>query len=222
MVFMKKDLKLRAIVLRKRKRSYREIAELLHVSKSTVSYWFKEINWSKNIQKQLTDRAKRLNQKRLVHLNNLKKIKWQKIYHKAETEAKKEFENLKMSTLFITGISIYWGEGDKNFQNGRVRVSNIDKKLLTVFRVFLQQICNVKNEKIKAYILLYPDLDQEICMKFWSKSIGIPKNNFFKPSIIQGRHKKHRLDYGVCTIHVSDKYLKKKILTWLDLFARMF
>lgn len=219
---MKKSLKLEVIALRKEKKSYREIAELLCISKSTVSYWLKDIDWSRDIQEQLTERAQRVSQKRLIHLNNLKKVKWQRIYQEAEKEATCEFDGLKDSTLFIAGISLYWGEGDKNFKNGQVRVSNIDERLLSVFRAFLQEVCKVEDQKIKAYVLLYPDLDEEVCLNFWSENIGVPKEKFFKSSVIQGRHKRNRLSYGVCSIQVSNKYLKKKVLTWLDLFAKIF
>lgn len=219
---MKNDLKIKAIALRKEKKSYREIASELHVSKSTVSYWLKEIDWSKNIQEQLTDRARRLSQERLVRLNRLKRVKWQSVYQEAQTEATREFESFKRNPLFIAGISIYWGEGDKNFVNGRVRVSNVDQRLLTVFKVFLHEICNVEKEKVNAYILLYPDLNKEKCLEYWSRNIGVEKSKFFKSNVVERRHKKNRLTYGVCSINVSSKYLKKKILVWIDLFSREF
>ncbi len=219
---MKKDRKIEAIKLRKKKKSYSEIAELLDVSKSTVSYWFRDINWSVDIKKQLAKRAQKISSERLARLNDLKKKKWHKIYSEAELEAGKEFKDLKNDLLFATGISLYWGEGDKNFQNGQVRVSNVDYRLLYVFNMFLQKICKSDKEKIKAYFLVYPDLDEEECLKYWSKNIKIAKNKFFKPVLIQGKHQKRKLSYGVCSISVSDKYLKKKILVWLDLFAREF
>lgn len=219
---MKEEIKIQIITLRKEKRSYREIAELLGISKSVVSYWLRDIDWSRDIQEQLTERVRISSQKRLIHLNELKRIKWQRIYQQAESEARGEFEALKGNPLFITGLSLYWGEGDKNFQNGQVRMSNVDAKLLAAFRVFLEQICHVSQEKIKAYILLYPDLNEESSLQFWSESIGIEKGKFFKSSRVVGKHKKNRLSYGVCSIQVSDKYLKKKVLTWIDLFATMF
>lgn len=219
-VFMKKELKFQAIALRKKKKSYREIAKSIHVSKSTVSYWLHDIDWSRDIQEQLTERTRLLSQKRLIHLNELKRVKWQKVYLQAENEATREFEKFKQNPLFVAGICLYWGEGDRNFVNGKVRLSNVNERLLSIFRVFLEEICKVNKEKINAYILLYPDLDKETCLNYWSKSIGIEKENFFKISVIEGRHKKNRLAHGVCSINVSNKYLKKKILIWIDLFSK--
>jgi len=219
---MEKNKKEKAIKLRKQNKSYSEIVRILNVSKSTVSYWLKDIDWSEDIKKQLVKRAQGIGKERLKKINDLRKKKYSVLYSKAEIEATEEFEKLKSDSLFIIGISLYWGEGDKNFKNGMVRVSNVDYKLLFAFDLFLRQICKVDSAKIKAYLVLYPDLNSERCLKYWSKNIGIEESNFFKPSFIKGKHKLKRLGYGVCTINVSDKYLKKKILVWLDLFAKNF
>jgi len=77
-------------------------------------------------------------------------------------------------------------------------------------------------EKIRAGILLYPDLDPKKCLRFWSQEIKITEDKFFKSTVIQGRHKTKRLGNGVCIVSVHNKYLKKKILTWLELFRKEF
>lgn len=208
-----------AFFLRKQKKSYREIAELLNVSKGTISYWFKDIDWSKDIQEQLTVKSKKISSKRLEHLNLLKKEKYKDLYEQAEKEAIKEFVKLKTNQLFVAGISIYWGEGDRVFKNGSVRVSNSDSRMLVVFRKFLLEICDIDIRKLKGYILIYPDHFPEECLGFWSKSVGVDIQQFYKPTVIQGKHKSNKLSHGVCTIGVNNKFLKKKILTWINLIA---
>lgn len=217
-----KKEKIKAFDLRKKGKSYGQISRILSISKSTVSCWFKDIDWSRDIKNQLIERSRESSRKRLVHLNNLKKIKWAKYYIKAEKEAIKEFQKIKENKLFIAGIVIYWGEGDKNFKNGVVRVSNTDTSMLRMFNSFLQKICKVDTEKIKAGLLVYPDLNPDKCLRFWSESINISEEKFFKCTTILGKHKTKRLGNGVCIISVSDKYFKKKILTWLDLFTKEF
>lgn len=212
--------KSRAFDLRKKGKSYGQISKDLKINKSTIAYWFKNIDWSSDIKKQLVEKSKESSRKRLIHLNDLKKQKWSKYYLKAEKEAIEEFERIKNDALFITGIVIYWGEGDKNFANGSVRVSNIDERMLRKFNEFLKDICKTNTKKIKAGILLYPDLNHEKCLKFWSKKINIPRSHFFKSTVIKGKHKTKKVTNGVCSIQVADKYLKKKMLVWLDLFAK--
>lgn len=214
--------KIKAFALRKEGKSYGEISQLLKVNKSTISYWFKNIDWSQKIKTQLIEKAKETSRKRLAHLNSLKKIKWTNYYLKAEKEAIKEFKYLKKDKLFITAISLYWGEGDKVFKNGIVRISNIDSKILQIFNDFLQKICRVKVEKIGVSVLLYPDLSSAKCLKFWSEGIRISEDRFYKPTVVKGRHKTKRLGNGVCVVSVHDKYLKKKMLVWLELFGKEF
>jgi len=214
--------KTRALFLRKKGKSYQEIAGILKISKSTVSVWLKDLNWSQSIKQRLIKKSKIDSRERMIRLSIVQKEKLAEYYIKAEKEAKKEFVKLKNDKLFITAISLYWGEGDKIFKNGIVRISNIDEKVLKVFNDFLQQICLVDIKKIRAGILLYPDLDPKKCLRFWSKEIKITEDRFFKSTVIQGRHRTKRLGNGVCIVSVHDKYLKKKILTWLELFRKEF
>ena len=60
-------------------------------------------------------------------------------------------------------------------------------------------------------MLCYPDHDIEKCLKWWSDSIGINRNQFYKTQVIQGRHKEKKLLYGVGNIIISDVLLKTKI-----------
>lgn len=137
-----------------------------------------------------------------------------------EDEAVKEFSRFKNNPLFLSALSIYWGEGDKVFKNGQVRVSNIDWKMLNVFRKFLEEICFVPINKVHGAILLYPDLKTEECLNFWSSHVNLPKQNFFKPVVIKGRAGIGRsTPYGIGIVQVCNKALKKKILKWIELIS---
>ncbi|MSU54670.1 MAG: helix-turn-helix domain-containing protein [Candidatus Staskawiczbacteria bacterium] len=219
---MKIEIRSKAIALRKNGKSYREISQSLKVSKGTLFVWFKNISWSKHLKKELSDKA------RIVSSERLRKfvLGRQKIlldsYEKAENEAKKEFEIHKYNPLFIGAIMLYWGEGDRSFKNGRVKMTNTDPAMIKIFRKFLLEIICYEKLKIKGWLLLYPDLNIKDCLNYWVKNTGIPLENFTKPTIINGKHKTHRLQYGVCTVSITNKYLKKKILTWIDLYKKEF
>jgi hypothetical protein len=215
-------VKNQAWALRQKDKSYGQISSLLGLSKSTVSLWFKDANWSQDIKNRLIRKAADDSRKRLYHLNKVRKQRLDKNYLEAAEAARQEFFQIKKDRLFITAMSLYWGEGDKVFKNGIARISNIDAKLLKVFNDFLQKICWVSTENIRAGILLYPDLNSDACLKFWSKEVKIAESRFFKPTVIQGKHKINRLGHGVCIVSVHDKYLKKKILVWLELFRQEF
>ena len=219
---MKIEEKNKALDLRKKGKSYGQISNLLGVSKSTISLWFKNVTWSREIKRGLIEKSKEASSKRLTGLNDLRKKRLDRSYLDAKKEAVKQFTRLKENRLFITALSLYWGEGDKVFRNGIVRISNIDEKVLKIFNDFLQKICQVSIDKIRGGILLYPDLNPNKCLKFWSESIKISKDRFFKSTVVQGKHKINRLGNGVCIVSVHNKYLKKKVLVWLDLFRKEF
>lgn len=218
---MKSDLKEKVFKLRKTGKSYNQISKTLNIPKSTLSDWLKSTGWSNKIKIKLQNSSKQYSSDRMKRLNIAKRSDLVKIYQAAVKEAEKEFKELKWFPLFISGISIYWGEGDK-INKYLVRVSNVDPDLLKVYKLFLTNVCGVNESAIKTYILIYPDLDQDTCIKYWSKNLKLPLENFTKCVKIQGRHKTKRLNYGVCTVYVSSAYLKKKMLKWIELSANEF
>jgi len=210
--------RVKAFELRKEGKSYKQIGALLNLQKSTIAYWFRGLSWSEDIRKQLTERAEKVSRERLIRLNNLKKVKWAKFYERARNEAEEEFKVFKTNPLFIAGIMIYWGEGSKTLKSS-VKIANTDPEMLMTFNNFLKKICKIEPARIKAWLLLYPDLKQEQCLEFWSKYVNIPKENFYRSTVIAGRHKSRRLGYGVCSINVSSFYLQRKMLRWIELFV---
>lgn len=219
---MKIELKEKALKLRRNGKSYNNISKELGVSKSTLSLWFKNFKWSQEIKEKLVNIAKENSRQRLKKINSKRDLELLKYYKKAEREAKQEFALIKDNRLFVTAISLYWGEGDRNFKNGIIRISNIDPKMLRIFYEFLFKVCKVEKDKIRAGLLLYPDLKEQECVNFWSTKINIDSKKFFKSTFIQGREKNKKIGYGVCIVSVHNKFIKKKVLTWLDIFKKDF
>ena len=82
---------------------------------------------------------------------------------------------------------------------------------------FSEKYLNVKQEKIKFWLLLYPDHDIETCINTWVEKIKISKSNFYKTQIIQGKPTKRKLQYGVGNSIISETNTKKKLMKWLEL-----
>ena len=215
---MRKDKK-EVLQLRRSGKSYNEIRDLLGMPKSTLSNWLCKIQWSSKIKNILAEKALRENTIRLRSLNKIRGEHLIKLYREARKEAKEEFEYFKFHPIFITGIAIYWGEGNKTSRH-MIRVGNVDPLMIKLFVKFLREICGIPKKEIRAYLLLYPDLDLDECKNFWIKQSGLSNKNFNKCVVIQGRHKTRRIRYGVCNIGVSSTYLKEKILSWLTLLPK--
>jgi hypothetical protein len=214
-----KEYKDMVLSLRSRGKSYNELKKILKIPKSTLSDWLSPHGWSQNIAKQLTEKAKNQHTIRIRYLNKEKKRHLNKIYEEAEEEAQEEFQALKYHPLFIASLCLYWGEGDRR-DKSNTRLSNIDPDMIKLFYHFLMGVCQIDKSKIKASLLLYPDLNDHDCKNFWSEKTGINKDFFNKSVFIEGRHKTRRLPYGVCNITVSSTYLKRKILIWLKVLPK--
>ncbi len=212
---MRKDKEM-AISLRRSGKSYAEIMDELGVPKSTLSDWFRDQQWSNDIALKCVQKSMGASKTRLVHLNNVRGVHLKNAYEEAEKEAREDFEMLKYHPLFIAGLMIYWGEGDKTSKY-RVSIANTEARMIRIFRLFLKNICGV--DKPRVWLLLYPDLMEEVCKKYWMSESGLNKEYFTKSIIIKGRSQIKKLSYGVCNIGITSAYLKRKIIKWIEFLA---
>ena len=212
---MRKDKEI-AFKMRTTGKSYREIREALGVPVSTLSEWFGQIAWSKDMARKLAAKAQVQHTARVVQLGKIRGRYLARAYDEARIEAKMDLEILKYNPLFIAGLMLYWGEGDKASKS-QVRLANTDPELIKLFVFFLKNVCNIPVEKIGISILTYPDIEDETNRKYWSEISGIALDKFIKSILIQGRHKTKRLGHGVCSVYVSSTYFKVKMLEWLRL-----
>ncbi|MBI3306045.1 hypothetical protein HYZ82_02840 [Candidatus Nomurabacteria bacterium] len=201
--------------LRRNGKTYREIKKEITISQSTLSQWLKGEEWSKNIQDVNTRKQISISTDRLRKMNEGRRIMLEKKYNETEKEAIREFEIYKNDPLFIGGLMLYAGEGDKRTK-GVIRLANTDFFVHRVFLEFIKKFTKTPMEKIRFSVLLYPDLNIEDSKIKWSQELKIPLTNFHKPIVIQGRSKNKRLHFGVGSTIISNSFLKRKILLWMD------
>lgn len=215
---MRKD-KNDAFKLRKSGKSYKQIKNELGIPLATLSDWFKNEKWSEKIYKKLNKKNILSGKLRMIKLDAIRGERLKRVYEEARRDAEVEFQALKHHPLFVSGVMIYWGEGDKASKNG-FRISNADPAIVKIFLNFLRKVCSAEEQRIRAGLLIYPDLDALQCLTYWSKALGLSKSNFTKSIVIQGRHKTRRVQYGICTLTFSSRFLKEKMLIWISLFGK--
>lgn len=207
-----------AFKLRRQGKSYKEISKELGMSVSTLSVWFKGVGFSEEIRQSLTNQAIKDGTKRLHELNKVRGDSLAITYEIAEKEARDDIKKYINNPLFVAGVAAYWGEGDKLSKN-QVRMTNTDPAMIKLFVKFLLEICKIPKEKLKLALFIYSDLPDSECRVFWNKTTGI--NQFHKTQVLPSRDKIKRLPYGICTVVVSNTYLKKKMLVWIDHLPKM-
>lgn len=200
--------------LRREGKSYREIQKETGVSRATLGAWFKDVEWSRHIL--LANKEKNLGEckNRVARMNEGRKIRLQDQYDSAEANAVLEYEIYKKEPLFWAGLMAYAGEGDKKTRN-TIRISNSEFYIHTIFIAFSVKYLGIAHGSIKVGLLIYPDLNESVCREMWSNILRIPRENFYKTHVLQGKEKVKRLQYGIGMSIISNTVLKKKLLKWL-------
>ncbi len=208
-----------AIEFRKRGFTYSEISKIVGVSKSTVSNWLAKKTFSKKVKEVNVKRAAKDNVKRIGLINKARKAERVVSYAQAVQSAETEYKHYKKDPLFIAGLLLYVSEGD-NKDRRLIRMANARMDLHLIFIKFIVAYLGVEKQKIRFWLLLYPDLDEAVCMKRWSKYIGISPAQFYKNQVIEGRSKKRTLHFGVGNIIIGNTVLKHKLNRWIELATK--
>ncbi len=217
---MRKDKNI-VFELRKQGKSYRTIQQATGISRSTLSAWFRNIEWSSHIKTVNRDENSTANKVQLerMHIARMKLLDSK--YEKAIKEAEEEWLIFKNEPYFMAGLMVYAGEGDKRNRH-LIRISNTDFYLHNVFITFVEKYLGKTRENIKFGLIVYPDNDINTCEERWSKEVRISRDNFHKTQVIQGKETKRKLQFGVGMSILSSTVLKKKLMRWLELCADEF
>ena len=186
------------------------------MSMAILSDWFKNEAWSSEIKSRLASKASTKNSYKLKLMHTARMKKLTDSYDDARREAKDEYKKFRTNPLFIAGLMIYWGEGDKRSKY-RCGIANTEPLMIKVFIRFLREICKIEVEKITVWLLLYPDLKDDVCRNFWKEKITLGESNFRNSITIKGKSSVRRLSYGVCNVAFHNRYFKEKMLAWLQL-----
>ncbi|MAJ97430.1 hypothetical protein CL644_00950 [bacterium] len=213
---MKKTEQDKARKLRLEGHSINEIVKALHVSKSSVSIWVRDIVLTSEQKQKLTKKGHSfeiIEKRRKTRLLN------------ASTERKKDIDrairditHISDENLKYLGIGLYWGEGAKT-NRSRVEFYNSDPRLIKIMMIFFKRICKVPKEKFREHTFLHPHLDAKAAENYWSNISKIPLSQFQKTTQVHNavsKNKKDSLPYGTFTIGVYDTKLFLRIMGWIE------
>lgn len=209
-ICVKYDEKILAIKMRKSGKSYGNILKVVNVSKSTLSLWLRDIEVSKkNLDKILKGREKSryfAALSRKTDRINRTKI----IIDKAEIEFKKLINN----KLFLSGLLLYWAEGDKKQE--RVKFANSDSNMIKLMMKWFREVCLVEESKFRIALHIHSLHSSPEVTDYWSKITGVDKRQFHKLYIKKTslKSRKNILYEGTCSIVINSKELFRKIIGW--------
>jgi len=217
---MKLEEKFKAIKLREKGKSYKEIRKKIKVSKGTLSLWLRDINLTPEQKNRIYVELRQKNAYRMAKSNQEKKIKRTKEIIK---NAKKEFKNIYKNPLFLAGLMLYWAEGDKSDQKEAVKFSNSDPIMIKIMMKWFREICRVPEKKFRIALHIHELHCRKNIKNFWSKVTNIPKSQFYKTQIkpTSLRQRRNKLYDGTCSLIVSNRDLFRRIKGWKSKFIEI-
>ncbi|PIR57429.1 MAG: hypothetical protein COU72_00970 [Parcubacteria group bacterium CG10_big_fil_rev_8_21_14_0_10_41_35] len=204
-----------AIKLRKQGMAMGEIAKKIGVSKSSVSYWVRDIAITKQQRSKLNANGhsvEAIEKRRIARLANTQK-------HRdiIKQEALIEASQLVSQPLWCIGVALYWGEGGKTQQTARI--SNADPTVIFTMMRFFREICEIPEEKFRGHVHTFAHTNINKSVQYWSTVSDIPTTRFYKtyckPSSAS-RQKRDTLPYGTVQIYVHDSDFFFRLIAWIE------
>jgi len=130
---------------------------------------------------------------------------------------------MRLTTLAVTGIMLWWGEGakshpDKRWKGARsypIELTNSNPAIIKLFVDFLRIELLVPNDMLRIQVQMHEGENQAEVESFWSKITGVSRDNFHQ-TVIRPVGKKTSKSKGTCKVRLADKerYLELESLLW--------
>lgn len=197
---MKVMAKIKAVGLRRNGASYSEIRKKVSVSKSTLSFWLRDIKLNDSAKHRILQGLEFSRSMAAKSKKDLRIAVTKEIMHNAQLEFKKLIE----TPLFLIGLSLYLAEGDKSILE-RVKFANSDPKLVQLMMRWFREVCNIPENKFRIALHIHDLQSNKQAREFWSFLTKIPVTQFqavyVKKSTLRSR--RNVLYNGTCSIVIG-------------------
>ncbi len=188
----KDNIRLKARLLRTEGVGIRSIASVLNVSKSSVSWWVRDIELSEIQRALLTESARKggeLGRFKSIQIRREKRERIKDHYLRTGIEA---VAKLTDQELLFAGLALYWAEGTKSDRNRRIEFCNSDPEMIKFFLIWLEKCFCINKQDIRCVVGINEMHQQrdDIVRKYWSDITGIPDKQFRKTSFKRVVNKK--------------------------------
>lgn len=207
----------KALKLRKRGYSIKEIAKKLNIAQSTSSLWVRDIELNKKAQSRLLKRNLMGCYKTSLRWKK-KRIEEEKVYSlKALSTVNKVKKDLYHSRMYCS--LLYWCEGGKGYRES-VRFINSDPILIKVFIKLFRESFDLDESKFRIMMHLHGYHNERKQKEFWSNITKIPKKQFIKTFHKQNTKKRIREGYPGCiAVYYHDCKIARELKALYKVFS---
>lgn len=152
-----------------------DIATALGVSKSSVSVWVRNVEF--------TPSPRRTGARRRPHPAHEARLCQIEESNAAGVE---RIGVLSDDAFLVAGVALYAGEGAK--ADGLVKFANTDPAMIAFFCAWFRRFFSVDEARLRVTVYLHQGLDLDAAEAHWSAVTGIPRSQFGKPYRPEARH----------------------------------
>lgn len=178
-----------------------QIADRLHVSKSSVSLWVRDVPFTPSKRRWGPHRrpnpASHRKQREIAECNE---------------EGRRLIGTLGRDAFLAAGAALYAGEGVK--RDGEVCFANTDPAMVALFCAWLREFFSIDETRLRVRVYLHQGLDLDAAEDHWSRVTGIPRVQFrcpyraeADPSIRRNKH-----EFGCVYVRYADTRAHRRIM----------
>lgn len=208
-------VKEKAIKLRKKGYSIKEVAKKMKIAKSTSSLWLRNVVLNKKAEQRL-EKRRIYGQYKAHQTQKLKRIQKRMMYEKRALDLLRHNHFSNCTNKLLCAL-LYWAEGAKD--NSHVHFVNSDPKMITTFLELLRCSFAIQEEKFRACLHVHEYHNEPELKKAWSKFTKIPISQFNKSYKKPHTKKRKRPGYMGC---LALRYYDRKIALELSSLYNMY
>ncbi len=176
--------------MRERGMSLGDISKTLNVTKSTLSFWCKDIILTEPLILKIKTKGKLKSIRGLLRYSELKRKERVDRNNLHKQEGVKMLGTLSDRDILMIGLGLYWGEGYK-YDNGEFGFTNSNPLMIRFYFKWLKLWGVEKNSLIFRLTLNKIFIKEAKNIKnFWIKFLDIKEEQFSKTTFIQTNLKK--------------------------------
>ena len=166
-----------------------DIATALAVSKSSVSLWVRDVEF--------TPSPRRTGAQRRPHPAHEAKLRQ---IDQLNAEGVARIGVLSEGAFLVAGVALYAAEGAKT--DGSIGFPNTDPKMVSFFCHWLRHFFEVEESRLRVRLYLHEDLDLSAAEAFWSGVTGIPADQFHRAyrAVADPSRRSRRHEFGCATV----------------------
>lgn len=202
--------------------SYSEIMGELHVPKSTLSNWLKDMPLSEQqtnlLKVRLVSKVSKGRLRASVALRSARVFRETKAFD----EAIISFEKYSHNPFFTLGVGLYWAEGGK--KSGYFQFTNSDPDMVVIMLNWMEKFLGISRNDAKYRLFIHSPYRNERCEEYWASVMGVNLSLFYETIYKSTQYDiKKNLEYKGCIrVTVTKIELLRKVTAWQKLLIKYY